>query len=74
MRCEYFEGCPVYQQRGEAACRRHFCNDDCPPEKERHGLVQGKKRGLSGKRDRRTEMQQSQMPGSGRGKRKQRGK
>jgi len=33
MKCEYFEGCPVYQNAGEAACRRHFCNDTCPAPK-----------------------------------------
>lgn len=30
MRCEYFEGCPVFKRGGEAACKRHFCNDTCP--------------------------------------------
>ncbi|GEM_PF-5672411 len=39
MRCEYFEGCQIYQNQGEAACRRHFCRDDCPPERERRGAA-----------------------------------
>lgn len=34
MKCEYFDGCSVYQNAGEAACRRHFCNDTCPTPKE----------------------------------------
>jgi len=33
MKCEYFEGCPVFKRGGEAACKRHFCNDTCPKPK-----------------------------------------
>lgn len=30
MRCEYFDGCPVYARHGDALCERLFCADRCP--------------------------------------------
>lgn len=30
MKCEYFEGCPVYAKHGPALCARLFCADRCP--------------------------------------------
>lgn len=30
MKCEYFDGCPVYARHGDALCERLFCADRCP--------------------------------------------
>jgi len=31
VKCEFFDGCQVYKNGGEVACKINFCNDTCPP-------------------------------------------
>ncbi|MHC1697773.1 MAG: hypothetical protein AB9919_06895 [Geobacteraceae bacterium] len=69
MKCEYFEGCPVYTNAGEAACRRHFCNDTCPDlSGENHGVLPVNESGVPGKKPGRTGLRRDNLPNGGKRK------